>query len=55
MIPPTDPTRGSPWPEPHLGAPDAHATREEAAAFFRKTAASSWADAAGTVALVGPA
>jgi hypothetical protein len=37
-----------------LGEPDADATREEAAAFFRNTAESSRADAAGTVAL-GPA
>jgi hypothetical protein len=36
-----------------LGEPDADATREEAAAFFRNTAESSWADAAGTVALLG--
>jgi hypothetical protein len=33
--------------------PDADATREEAAAFFHNTAESSWADAAGTVALLG--
>jgi hypothetical protein len=38
-----------------LGEPDADATREEAAAFFRNTAESSRADAAGTVALLGPA
>lgn len=36
-----------------LGEPAFDATREEAAAFFRNTAESSWADAAGTVALVG--
>jgi hypothetical protein len=36
-----------------LGEPDADATREETAAFFRTTAESSWADAAGTVALLG--
>jgi hypothetical protein len=36
-----------------LGEPAFDATREEAAAFFRNTAASSWADAAGTVALLG--
>jgi hypothetical protein len=36
-----------------LGEPNADATREEAAAFFRNTAESSWADAAGTVALLG--
>ena len=33
-----------------LGEPAFDATREEAAAFFRNTAESSWADAAGTVA-----
>ncbi len=39
-----------------LGEPDdADATREETAAFFRNTAMSSWADAAGTVARLGPA
>jgi hypothetical protein len=36
-----------------LGEPAFEATREEAAAFFRNTAESSWADAAGTVALLG--
>jgi hypothetical protein len=36
-----------------LGEPDADATREEAAAFFHNTAESSWADAAGTGALLG--
>ncbi len=36
-----------------LGEPAFDATREEAAAFFRNTAESSWADAAGTVALLG--
>jgi hypothetical protein len=36
-----------------LGEPAFDATPEEAAAFFRNTAASSWADAAGTVALLG--
>ena len=36
-----------------LGEPAFDATREEAAAFFRNTAKSSWADAAGTVALLG--
>jgi hypothetical protein len=35
-----------------LGEPAFDATREEAAAFFRNTAESSWADAAGTVALL---
>jgi hypothetical protein len=36
-----------------LGEPAFVATREETAAFFRNTAESSWADAAGTVALLG--
>jgi hypothetical protein len=36
-----------------LGEPAFDATREEAAAFFRNTAESSWADAAGSVALLG--
>ena len=36
-----------------LGEPAFDATREEAAAFFRNTAKSSWADVAGTVALLG--
>ncbi|HEX3207656.1 MAG TPA: hypothetical protein VHQ68_15610, partial [Propionibacteriaceae bacterium] len=36
-----------------LGEPAFVATREEVAAFFRNTAESSWADAAGTVALLG--
>ena len=36
-----------------LGEPAFNATREEAAAFFRNTAESSWADAAGSVALLG--
>jgi hypothetical protein len=36
-----------------LGEPAFDATREEAAAFFRNTAESSWADASGTVALLG--
>ena len=36
-----------------LGEPAFVASREEAAAFFRNTAGSSWADAAGTVALLG--
>jgi hypothetical protein len=38
-----------------LEEPDADATREETAAFFRNTAESSSADAAGTVAPLGPA
>ena len=33
-----------------LGEPSFEATSEEAAAFFRSTAESAWADAAGTVA-----
>ena len=36
-----------------LGEPAFEATREEVAVFFRNTAESSWADAAGTVALLG--
>ena len=36
-----------------LGEPAFDATREEAAAFFRNIAESPWADAAGTVALLG--
>jgi hypothetical protein len=36
-----------------LGEPAFVATREEVAAFFRNTAESAWADAAGTVALLG--
>jgi hypothetical protein len=36
-----------------LGEPAFDATREEAAAFFRNTAESSWVDAAGTVAILG--
>ena len=36
-----------------LGEPAFEATREEVAAFFRNTAEASWADAAGTVALLG--
>jgi hypothetical protein len=36
-----------------LGEPAFDATREEAATFFRNTAESTWADAAGTVALLG--
>jgi hypothetical protein len=36
-----------------LGEPAFVATREEVTAFFRNTAESSWADAAGTVALLG--
>lgn len=36
-----------------LGEPPFDATREEVTAFFRNTAESAWADAAGTVALLG--
>jgi hypothetical protein len=36
-----------------LGEPAFNASREEVAAFFRNTAESSWADAAGTVLLLG--
>ena len=36
-----------------LGEPAFDATREEVAVFFRNTADASWADAAGTVALLG--
>jgi hypothetical protein len=36
-----------------LGEPAFVATREEVAAFFRNTAEAAWADAAGTVALLG--
>ena len=36
-----------------LGEPAFVATSEEVAAFFRNTAESAWADAAGTVALLG--